>query len=228
MLVILTEKQKTKLKKMLMEQKHSVKEMVDEEDLLDKDSLRDSVDELSTIDNHPADLATELFEREKDMALKAHNDDELAKVDAALEAMDNGTYGVCITCGNEIPYDRLAALPYTLFCIDHADANRVPTDRPVEEQVILPPVDNSFAGRDDQDDIHDYEDTFQIVAQYGTSETPSDFEGDFDDYNELYDDPEERGMDEEIESLPISEIDELTGQISRQEVERARKDDYAE
>lgn len=228
MLVILTEKQKTKLKKMLMEQKHSVKEMVDEEDLLDKDSLRDSVDELSTIDNHPADLATELFEREKDMALKAHNDDELAKVDAALEAMDNGTYGVCITCGNEIPYDRLAALPYTLFCIDHADANRVPTDRPVEEQVILPPVDNSFAGRDDQDDIHDYEDTFQIVAQYGTSETPSDFEGDFDDYNELYDDPEERGMDEEIESLPISEIDELTGQISRKEVERARKDDYAE
>lgn len=228
MLVILTEKQKTKLKKMLMEQKHSVKELVDEEDLLDKGSLRDSVDELSTIDNHPADLATELFEREKDMALKAHNDDELAKVDAALEAMDNGTYGVCITCGNEIPYDRLAALPYTLFCIDHADANRVPTDRPVEEQVILPPVDNSFAGRDDQDDIHDYEDTFQIVAQYGTSETPSDFEGDFDDYNELYDDPEERGMDEEIESLPISEIDELTGQISRQEVERARKDDYAE
>lgn len=228
MLVILTEKQKTKLKKMLMEQKHSVKEMVDEEDLLDKDSLRDSVDELSTIDNHPADLATELFEREKDMALKAHNDDELAKVDAALEAMDNGTYGVCITCGTEIPYDRLAALPYTLFCIDHADANRVPTDRPVEEQVILPPVDNSFAGRDDQDDIHDYEDTFQIVAQYGTSETPSDFEGDFDDYNELYDDPEERGMDEEIESLPISEIDELTGQISRKEVERARKDDYAE
>lgn len=228
MLVILTEKQKTKLKKMLIEQKHSVKEMIGEDDLLDKGSLRDSIDELSTIDNHPADLATELFEREKDMALKAHNDDELAKVEAALEAMENGTYGVCVTCGAEIPYDRLAALPYTLFCIDHAEAKGIPTDRPVEEQVILPPVDNSFEGRDDKDDIHDYEDTFQIVAQYGTSETPSDFEGDFDDYNELYDDPEERGMDEEIESLPISAIDELTGQISRKEMERARKDDYTE
>ncbi|MGN7118365.1 TraR/DksA C4-type zinc finger protein [Lysinibacillus odysseyi] len=228
MLVILTEKQKTKLKKMLIEQKHSAEDIISEDDLLDKGSLRDSVDELSTIDNHPADLATELFEREKDMALKVHNNDELAKVEAALEAMENGTYGVCVKCGTEIPYDRLAALPYTLFCIEHTDAKGVPTDRPVEEQVILPPVDNSFAGRDDKDDIHDYEDTFQIVAKYGTSETPSDFEGDFDDYNELYDDPEEMGMDEEIESLPISEIDELTGQISRKEIEQARKDDYTE
>lgn len=228
MLVILTEKQKAELKKMLIEQKDSLKEMIDDDDLLDKGSLRDSVDELSTIDNHPADLATELFEREKDMALKAHNDDELAKVDAALEAMENGTYGVCITCGTEIPYERLEALPYTLFCIEHTDAKGVPADRPVEEQVILPPVDNSFSGRDDQDDIHDYEDTFQIVAQYGTSETPSDLEGDFDDYNELYDDPEEVGMDEEIESMPISEIDELPGQVSRKEVESARKDDYVE
>jgi len=227
-LVILTEKQKTKLKKMLIEQKHSAEDIISEDDLLDKGSLRDSVDELSTIDNHPADLATELFEREKDMALKVHNNDELAKVEAALEAMENGTYGVCVKCGTEIPYDRLAALPYTLFCIEHTDAKGVPTDRPVEEQVILPPVDNSFAGRDDKDDIHDYEDTFQIVAKYGTSETPSDFEGDFDDYNELYDDPEEMGMDEEIESLPISEIDELTGQISRKEIEQARKDDYTE
>ncbi len=227
-LVILTEKQKAELKKILLEQKNSAQELIEEDDFLDKGSLRDSVDELSTIDNHPADLATELFEREKDMALKVHNNDELTKVNTALEAMENGTYGVCITCGTEIPYERLEALPYTLFCIDHTDAKSVPTDRPVEEQVILPPVDNSFAGRDDKDDIHDYEDTFQIVAQYGTSETPSDFEGDFDDYNELYDDPEEMGMDEEIESLPISEIDELPGQVSRKEIERARKDDYAE
>lgn len=228
MVAILTDKQRSNLKKMLIEQKNSLKEFIDEDNLLDKGSLRDSVEELSTIDNHPADLGTELFEREKDMALKAHNEDELQKVDAALEAMENGTYGVCVTCGTDIPYDRLAAVPYTLFCIEHANAKAIPEDRPVEEQVILPPVDNSFAGRDDQDDIHDYEDTFQIVAQYGTSETPSDFEGDFDDYDDLYADPEEIGIDEEIESLPISEIDELTRQLSRREIEQARQDDYTE
>ncbi|MGM9950230.1 MAG: TraR/DksA C4-type zinc finger protein [Lysinibacillus sp.] len=227
MLAILTEKQKKKLKELLIEQKESVKVM-GEDDFLDKGSLRDSVDELSTIDNHPADLGTELFEREKDMALKAHSDDELEKIEAALKAMEDGTYGVCVTCGQDIPYERLEAVPYTLYCIDHAEAQGVPGDRPVEEQVILPAVDNSFSGRDDKDDIHDYEDTFEVVAQYGTSETPSDFEGDYDDYDDLYSDPEEVGMDEEIESLPISEIDELTGQVSRKEIERARKDDYVE
>ncbi len=79
-----------------------------------------------------------------------------------------------------------------------------------------------------KDGILDYEDSFQVVAQYGTSETPSDFEGDFDDYNELYDDPEEIGVDEEVEALNISEIDQLSGQLSRLEAEEARKYDYLE
>ena len=228
-MAILTEKQIETLKNMLIEQKNDAEVVMEKADgLLDKGSMRDAVDELSTIDNHPADLATELYEREKDIAIKAHEDDALEKVDAALEAIENGSYGVCAKCGVDIPFERLEAVPYTLFCIDHTDAKFVPTDRPVEEQVILPAVDNSFSGRDDKDDIHDYEDTFQIVAQYGTSETPSDFEGDFDDYDELYDDPEEIGMDEEIEFMPVSDIDQLSGQISREEIEQARKFDYLE
>lgn len=223
---ILTEKQKTKLKNMLIEQRASLQHVVGEDDLLDRGSLRDATDELSTIDNHPADLATELFEREKDMALKAHEDDELAQVNAALGALENGTYGVCAKCHEDIPYDRLRAIPYTLFCIDHTEAKSVPTDRPVEEQVIFSPVDNSFASRDLKDGIIDYDDSFQEVAQYGTSETPSDLEGDFDDYSELYDDPEEIGVDEEIEALNISEFDQLSGQLSKLEAEEARKYDY--
>lgn len=214
---------------MLIEQKELLVRSMDMDDeYLERGSLRDSIDELSTIDNHPADLATELYEREKDMALKGHDDDELAKVNAALEKIENGTYGVCEVCHQEIPYDRLVAIPYTAFCIEHTDAKAIPKGRPVEEQVILPPVDNSFAGRDDKDDIHDYEDTFQIVAKYGTSETPADFEGDFEDYNELYEDPEEIAVNDEWDSFHISETDELTRQVSLREVEHARKFDYLE
>ena len=228
-MAILTNKQIETLKEMLIEERKAAEVVTAKADgLLDKGSLRDAVDELSTIDNHPADLATELYEREKDIAIKAHEEDVLQKVDAALAAIENGSYGVCAKCGVDIPFERLEAVPYTLFCIDHTDAKFVPTDRPVEEQVILSAVDNSFASRDDQSDIYDYEDTFQIVAQYGTSETPSDFEGDFDDYDELYDDPEEIGMDEEVEFMPISEFDTLTSQISREEIEQARKFDYLE
>ena len=227
---MLNENQLSNLKMMLLDQKKSLskEDLADDQEYLERGSLRDSIDELSTVDNHPADLGTELYEREKDMALKVHDEDELAKVNAALEKMDSGTYGVCEVCHQDIPYERLEALPYTAFCIEHTDAKNIPTDRPVEEQVILPPVDNSFSGRDDKDDIHDYEDTFQVVAKYGTSETPSDFEGDFEEYEDLYDDPEEVARNNELSSFHISEIDQLTQQLSQREVDHARKYDYLE
>ncbi|KGR79956.1 TraR/DksA C4-type zinc finger protein [Ureibacillus manganicus] len=227
---MLNENQLSNLKMMLLDQKKSLskEDLADDQEYLERGSLRDSIDELSTVDNHPADLGTELYEREKDMALKVHDEDELAKVNAALEKMDSGTYGVCEVCHQDIPYERLEALPYTAFCIEHTDAKNIPTDRPVEEQVILPPVDNSFSGRDDKDDIHDYEDTFQVVAKYGTSETPSDFEGDFEEYEDLYDDPEEVARNDELSSFHISEIDQLTQQLSQREVDHARKYDYLE
>lgn len=83
---ILTEKQIAKLKKQLIEEKEALtKNLSADEKPFDNGGIRDSVDELSTVDNHPADLATELFEREKDLSLKIHQEDELSKINAALE-----------------------------------------------------------------------------------------------------------------------------------------------
>lgn len=226
---MLSEKQQSKLKKMLIEQK---KELIGEtnegeNEMTAHASLREATDELSTIDNHPADLATELYEREKDMALKVHHDDLLAKVESALDRIDNSSYGVCATCQADIPYERLEAIPYTEFCIEHTDAT-VPTDRPIEEQVILPPVDNSFSGRDDNEDLlQDNEDSFQIVAQYGSSDTPADFEGDIDHYNDLNKDNDDE-MYSDLEKLHVSQVDSLDGQISQAYADEARKYDYLE
>nr|WP_232337052.1 TraR/DksA C4-type zinc finger protein [Lysinibacillus timonensis] len=230
MINILSENQLSELQKMLIDQKKSLekKDMADDREYLERGSLRDSVDELSTVDNHPADLGTELYEREKDMALKVHDEDELAKINAALAKIENGTYGVCEVCHQDIPYERLEALPYTAFCIEHTDAKDIPKDRPVEEQVIHPPVDNSFAGRDDTDREGDPEDTFQLVAKYGTSETPSDFEGDIEEYDDLYDDPEEVALNDELSTFHISDVDVLPGQISKREIDENRKYDYLE
>ncbi len=222
MIVILNQKQQEKLKKMLIEQK---KELLDDPNENGRDSLRDAVDELSTIDNHPADLGTELFEREKDMALKAHMEDRLSEVEAALQRMEEGTYGICAKCQKDIPYDRLRAVPFTMFCIDHKEAKDVPSDRPVEEQVIHPPIDNSFAGRDDNDELQDDEDSFRIVARYGNSDTPADFEGDYDHYNDLYEDDDTTAA---IDELHVSTFESLNGQISREYAEEARKTDYSE
>ena len=214
MLEILSEKQKTKLKNQLIEQKHSLLPIADSEALL-QGSLRDSTDELSTVDNHPADLATELYEREKDLAISVHNKDELEKVTTALERMENDTYGICATCSEEIPYDRLRAIPYTAHCIEHSEANFVTSNVPSEDAIISAMDDDNF------------DDSFQIVAQYGTSETPSDFAGTVEQYDVMY---EEQGVDgkKEIDDLHISETDQLTAQVSRIEAEQARQFDYTD
>ena len=41
---------------------------------------------------------------------------EVMQIDAALRRMDEGEYGRCVDCGQEIPVDRLRALPFTLRC----------------------------------------------------------------------------------------------------------------
>ncbi len=63
-------------------------------------------------DNHPADVATELFQREQDMALERNAKDILAKIGRALEKLDEGTYGLSDRSGEPIPAERLEALPY--------------------------------------------------------------------------------------------------------------------
>jgi len=69
------------------------------------------------IGNHMADDATEVFARERDMALRSNAQDLLTQVDAALKRMDAGRYGICARCGKEIAADRLEALPYAIYCI---------------------------------------------------------------------------------------------------------------
>ena len=55
--------------------------------------------------------------REVDGALTAMDADELARIDRALEAMDDGEYGVCVVCGKDIPFERLKIEPMTQHCI---------------------------------------------------------------------------------------------------------------
>ncbi|WP_017379642.1 TraR/DksA C4-type zinc finger protein [Paenisporosarcina sp. TG-14] len=221
---ILTDKQKSELKKDLLAQKIQL-ENHEDNPFIEQGNIRDTTGELSTADNHPADLGTELYEREKDMAIKVHEHSELEKVNHALEAMKNGTYGVCDDCGESIPYERLEALPYTTRCIEHAEKT-IPLDRPSEEQILIPANDNSFAERHKSDGVRDYEDSFQEVAQYGTSETPSDLKGDHANYNELYDDEDEEGMDEEVDSMHIITLGGDNKVISLSEQEEAIRNDY--
>ncbi|OAK72648.1 TraR/DksA C4-type zinc finger protein [Lederbergia galactosidilytica] len=223
---MIKKEQMANLKEELLEQKKQL-EITDDEDSFRNRSAHENIGELSLYDNHPADAGTGFYEREKDMALSVHAQDELGKVEHALQAMEKGTYGQCEVCGGDIPYERLEALPSTTFCIDHSPEQRVPGDRPVEEDVLEPAHDNSFSYRL-RSPVKDYEDSFEEVAKFGTSETPSDFVGDYDDYNELYQDESKDGTQEEYETFSVTDISgdhRSTLQIDEKEEYEERLDD---
>ena len=93
------------------------------------ESEGDSVAELSSIDQHQADLGTETFEREKDLAILESIEAELADVEHALRRLDEGSYGTCEACGRPIDEERLEALPATRLCRD--DQQRAEQNAPV-------------------------------------------------------------------------------------------------
>lgn len=140
-------------------------------------SQTDSVGELSAYDNHPADLGTELFARSLDLGLRDNQRIVLAKIDDALKAIDEGTYGVCSVCGKPIDDERLEAIPYTTLCVDCKTEEEARgfdrRSRPIEEWAIGAPWGN-VTTEDIESPAFDGEDTWQEVAMYGTASSPQD------------------------------------------------------
>lgn len=157
-------------------------------------AVRDSISELSAYDNHPADLGSETFERGKDLALLDNNRLLLSKVEAALDRIKGGNYGICASCGKPISRARLEAVPYAAHC-RKCQAEEDAGDRavrPSEEAVLFPPFGRTFL--DGADSVgFDGEDAWQAAARHGTAESPQDVPGavsfkDLADYGEEEDD----------------------------------------
>lgn len=103
-----------KYKKRLLEEREHVQEDLNAETA----RASEEGNELANYDNHPADAATDTFEREKDYALDENFRDMLVQINDALRKIEDGTYGTCDRCGKPIDLLRLKAIPYAAFCID--------------------------------------------------------------------------------------------------------------
>lgn len=68
-------------------------------------------------DQHLADHASDMLDREVDESLEDNAEDIVREIDAALERIDAGTYGICMSCGKPIPEARLDAVPYAVLCV---------------------------------------------------------------------------------------------------------------
>ncbi|MCW2974715.1 MAG: transcriptional regulator, TraR/DksA family [Thermoleophilia bacterium] len=74
------------------------------------------------LETHIGDQGTDTFLRSRDAALEEHEVRLLAEIDAALERLDAGTYGICEVDGTPIDFERLQALPWARTHAEHAEA----------------------------------------------------------------------------------------------------------
>ncbi|GGM34142.1 hypothetical protein GCM10011351_20140 [Paraliobacillus quinghaiensis] len=200
---MVTQQQIASCKEQLLEQKAEIEEHLEDHFGNNYAQVQESVGELSNYDNHPGDTATELFEREKDIALNEHTEQALKDIEKALNAIEQGQYGKCEVCQKDIDFERLEAMPTSLRCVTHAE-DHVPDNRPVEEDILDSDLIRNSEG---ESTVFDSEDSWQRVSKYGSSETPSDFYDTEKTYQDMFFDSDELVSSvEEIEGFALSDI----------------------
>jgi len=81
------------------------------------EDYRDASGEDSTYSIHMADHGTD-EEQKENTYYQVHRENRyLLYLEEALERIENGTYGICKDCGQEIPKERLEAVPHTQLCV---------------------------------------------------------------------------------------------------------------
>ncbi|GGF68345.1 hypothetical protein GCM10010912_11700 [Paenibacillus albidus] len=171
----LTESQLSHLKTSLLERRETLQQHFtqdNESEGLLGDSLRMSTGELSSVDNHPGDVGTETFERSRDLAINDKLAQELEEIEAALQRMDEGTYGICIASKEEIPYERLEAIPYTAYTVEHTPARDLSDARPAEEDVMTTPPRGAGENRQEKSGRFDDAGAWESVEDYGSASSP--------------------------------------------------------
>ena len=75
---------------------------------------------LSSYSFHMADQGTDAMEREKSFLFASKEGRYLYRVEEALRRLynDPAAFGKCHSCGKEIPFERLEALPHARYCLD--------------------------------------------------------------------------------------------------------------
>lgn len=166
-----------------------------------QNSLKESVQELSPLDNHPSDLGTETFERAKDLSLQEHARMRLREITESLARMQEGSYGFCTRCGRQISKARLQADPAVAHCLscqrEMEKEKAGGEERPVEEKIFSSLLPGQIVPGDPG---YDGEDSWQEVARYGGAEGPQDVPG-AKGYPPYEDQDEERGAAEGVEKI---------------------------
>ncbi|HLP00657.1 MAG TPA: TraR/DksA C4-type zinc finger protein [Opitutaceae bacterium] len=83
-----------------------------------KRSSKDDAGDLSSYAQHMADAGTDTFDRDFALSLVSNEQEALAEIEAAIQRIKNGTYGVCELTGKPINKERLLAVPFARFSVE--------------------------------------------------------------------------------------------------------------
>ena len=100
-----------RIKERLLQQKHSLERSA----LSVVEQGRETIAEDA---QDTADQAVFSYQKELLFTRGTHDHGQLSLVKGALERLNEGSFGECVSCGNQIGPKRLEALPWTPYCID--------------------------------------------------------------------------------------------------------------
>ena len=86
-----------------------------EDNALNKDHSR-----TTSMPTDMAELGSDNADQELTLSLLGNEQEALDRIEAAIERIQDGTYGQCEECGAKIPKARLKAIPYANFCVECA------------------------------------------------------------------------------------------------------------
>lgn len=98
---------------------------------------KEEQDDAAELPGDGLDLAHSLEEIENEAALIERCDEKLKAIDEAFSRLERGRYGICEKCKQEIPINRLKALPLAAYCVD-CERTRVERRHPGEGDIDEP------------------------------------------------------------------------------------------
>lgn len=84
---------------------------------METEALRRDRSDLSNMPIHMADLGTDNYEIENILGLMDSERKILLEINDALKRIEDGTYGICESRGEQIPKQRLNAIPWARYCV---------------------------------------------------------------------------------------------------------------
>jgi RNA polymerase-binding protein DksA len=123
------------------------REIIGDVDAMTTETLKKERSDLSKVPFHMADAGSDNFEMENTLGLMDEEMRLLVRIDAALERIANGTYGICTGSGKPIPKARLEAIPWARYCLEYAEM--------LEKGLIEPGEQELDEDQDEEDKVEE-------------------------------------------------------------------------